>query len=155
MQAARAVRTLARPALLRAPLLARTGASGAAGVSASAGSVAAGSRAVSGSTSFAGSAYHVLFKQNSTYLAYVLVGAIILEGVYGSVLDTAWNSMNYGVCFAASAALRGGEARAVEGAACADAPSLSRKRAAVRHHRLPRTHPCLPLFLSAAVIRDD
>ena len=41
--------------------------------------------------------YKGIFARNSTYLLYVLIGAIVLDSVYGSVLDSFWSSMNAGV----------------------------------------------------------
>lgn len=38
-----------------------------------------------------------VFKRNLTYATYILGGAIVLEGVYGTVTDGFWNSVNKGV----------------------------------------------------------
>ena len=62
--------------------------------------VAAGSRAASNSA--AGTLYNVVFKKNVTYISYILVGAIVLDSIYGSTLDGVFNGINSGVrtcCF--------------------------------------------------------
>ncbi len=41
--------------------------------------------------------YKVVFAKNGTYLLYVLVGAVVLDTVYGTVLDGLWSSANRGV----------------------------------------------------------
>ena len=37
-----------------------------------------------------------IFRGNLTYVTYILGGCIILEGIYGTVLDGFWNSVNHG-----------------------------------------------------------
>ena len=44
-----------------------------------------------------GTAYHFVLKRNSTYLLFVVAGAIVTEAVYGTVGDAVWATVNSGV----------------------------------------------------------
>ena len=50
-------------------------------------------------TSALGTAYHLVLKRNSTYLLFVIAGAIVTEAVYGTVGDAVWATVNAGVSF--------------------------------------------------------
>jgi hypothetical protein len=60
---------------------------------------AAGARQAStASSSTVGSTvYNVLFRRNVTYATYIFGGAIVLEAVYGNVLEGTWAALNKGV----------------------------------------------------------
>lgn len=49
-------------------------------------------------------AYQFIFRRNVTYIAYIITGAIVLEGVFGTVSQSVWSSLNHGVSGCASAA---------------------------------------------------
>jgi hypothetical protein len=57
---------------------------------------ASSSSSSSGVASFLGK---TIFRGNLTYVTYILGGCIILEGIYGTVLDGFWNSVNHGRTF--------------------------------------------------------
>ena len=42
-------------------------------------------------------AYQFIFKRNVTYIAYIVTGAVVLEGVFGTVSQSFWGAMNHGV----------------------------------------------------------
>ena len=42
-------------------------------------------------------AFSIVSKRNITYISYIVVGAIVLEVAFGSVMDKAWLAMNGGV----------------------------------------------------------
>lgn len=42
-------------------------------------------------------AYHLVLKRNSTYLLFIVGGAVILESIYGTVGDAVWSAANHGV----------------------------------------------------------
>jgi hypothetical protein len=42
-------------------------------------------------------AYQFIFKRNVTYIAYIVAGAVVLEGVFGTVSKSFWDAKNAGV----------------------------------------------------------
>ena len=40
--------------------------------------------------------YNVVFRSNVTYIAYVVIGATVLEVVYGGFTETLWRTANSG-----------------------------------------------------------
>lgn len=97
----------------------------------SAGSRAASAASSPGASSIGGLAYNLVFRRNVTYVSYVLVGAIVLEGVYGTVTDGLWSSMNKGV---GARARGGGDARRTR------LVSHTRARVSTRPPRVQRTY---------------
>ena len=101
-----------------------------------------------------------LFRGNVTYLSYIFGGAVVLELVYGTVLDGLWNGLNRGVSAAAELVRRVRASAAADDddddddAPGSDAPtpvlSSRRRSRALTHH----THTT-PLPPCAADVRDD
>lgn len=83
-----------------------------------AGSRAASSASASAGGSLAGTVYQLIFKRNVTYVSYILGGAIVLEVVYGTVLDGVWKGVNKGVsaCERVGFAGRAGRGGSLRGA---------------------------------------
>ncbi len=52
-------------------------------------------------------AYNTLFRRNATYATYIFGGAIILEAVYGNVLEGMWATVNKGVSLKKERKMRG------------------------------------------------
>lgn len=52
------------------------------------------------SLSTSGQAYKAIFKRNTTYISYVVGGAIVLQYVFVSATDSLWASWNKGVSLA-------------------------------------------------------
>jgi hypothetical protein len=45
------------------------------------------------------SAWETILKRNSTYVAYILSGCVVLEVIYGGLTNGVWRALNYGMLY--------------------------------------------------------
>lgn len=48
---------------------------------------------------FGAALYNTLLKRNSTFIATIVIGAVVAEGVVNWAVDSAWDRANRGVCY--------------------------------------------------------